>query len=154
MQGKRANNIVFDDLEIQTKQWEIAKQLQHLPLVLPAELRETKPEDTASKIKALLTEEDLLAYKADNDLLAAVWELRYGDAWVRVEDLAEEGFMVAALLKLLRETNWVNTRRMNVEPLKGNYTLVHTTVRTYATEDGVQHTFLNPTVYQVKAPCK
>jgi hypothetical protein len=140
MRGKSADNIVFDDLAIQTKQWEIAKRLQNLPIVL-------NESAFIDKTKALLTEEDLLAYKADNDLLAAVWELRYGDAWVRVEDLAEEGFMVAALLKLSKETNWVTSRWYREFDNQE-------VVRTYETEDGAQHTFLNPIVYQVKAPCK
>lgn len=148
MRGKSADKIIFDDLAIQTKQWNIAKELQHLPFA--------KFPGAPNLVEPFLSEEDLLAYNADNDLLAAVWELRYGDAWVRVEDLAEEGFMVAALLKLRRETDWVTSRRMQIfEVEEGKRTITaDSTVRTYRTEDGAQHTFLNPTIYQVKAPCR
>jgi hypothetical protein len=122
----------MDEEEKQLREWEITTLLQRLA---------SKPE-AIEELDMLLTDNDKLAYRADADLLVTIWELRYGDGWIKASTLAKEGFMVAVLLKLIRATPWVKVTELPeidfAENLANGAALVHN----------------KPVAYKVDAPCR
>ena len=122
----------MDEEEKQIREWEITTLLHRLP---------SKPK-LINELDALLTDNDKLAYRADTDLLATIWEIRYSGDWVKADNLAKEGFMVAVLLKLIRATPWVKVVELPeidfAENLTNGASLVHS----------------KPVAYKVDAPCR
>ena len=127
-----------EEEELYIKRWRLNGALQKL---------NTDPQYSIDEILAVASENDKLALLAEPDLLAAVWEMRYGDRWVSAIDIAADGFMSVLLARLARATDWVKAKNLPA-PTPEDY------VEPSGSDDYPTFVFSSPIAYKVDAPCK
>jgi len=121
------------------KRWRVNGALQQLSAF---------PQNSLDAILTVASENDKLALQAEPDLLAAVWEMRYGDRWVPSIDIAEDGFMAVLLAQLACTTKWVKSKKLSA-PTPEDYVV-------FGADEAEKPVivFSSPIAYKVDAPCK
>lgn len=121
------------------KRWRVNGALQQLS---------ASPQNSLDAILTVASENDKLALQAEPDLLAAVWEMRYGDCWVPTIDIAEDGFMSVLLAQLACTTDWVKSKKLPT-PTPEDY-------MAFGADEAEKPVMVysSPLAYKVDAPCK